>query len=330
MKKIVIIPTFCESHLIECQIPNIIDTINPDYIIYNEGMFPNGTEGNKQLTKEWLDKYTLNGEGKRGFDFLELETIINKAQQKYPNTKIILNQIDYFPGMSSTDCYIKAATNFEQLGIKVEEGDYIFPYEGDVFHHEDDIENIKYYLEQIKPGEGFRSMWIDYMQNFWYADKRTIKTYLLDQRYHHENNYMSRRICFRYDKGGIKYLNMLKNFMTTNYHDPIEVYGILYHTDLITNQYAWIRPGKFRDLRCDQLQRHPGYWENFVKGLDMCDEYKFNEIRVRPGLKGYSNEFVKFFSEHTHPKHIKKHPLWTNLDKDVINSLRNLDDIKHN
>ena len=63
MKKIVIIPTFCESHLIECQIPNIIDTINPDYIIYNEGMFPNGTEGNKQLTKEWLDKYTLNGEG---------------------------------------------------------------------------------------------------------------------------------------------------------------------------------------------------------------------------------------------------------------------------
>ena len=54
--KIVIIPTFCESHLIKCQIPNIIDTIDPDYIVYNDGMFPNGTEGNKQLTKEWLDR----------------------------------------------------------------------------------------------------------------------------------------------------------------------------------------------------------------------------------------------------------------------------------
>ena len=51
-KKIVIVPTFGESHLIKYQIPNIIDTIDPDYIIYNEGLFPGGTEGKKQLTKE--------------------------------------------------------------------------------------------------------------------------------------------------------------------------------------------------------------------------------------------------------------------------------------
>ena len=82
MKKIVIIPTFCESHLIKYQIPNIIDTIAPDYIIYNEGMFPNGTEGNKQLSKEWLNKYTLDKEGKRGFDYIVLENII-KSDKKH-------------------------------------------------------------------------------------------------------------------------------------------------------------------------------------------------------------------------------------------------------
>ena len=40
MKKIVIVPVFCEAHLVRFQIPNIIDTIDPDVIIYNEGMFP--------------------------------------------------------------------------------------------------------------------------------------------------------------------------------------------------------------------------------------------------------------------------------------------------
>ena len=72
-KKIVIIPTFCESHLIKCQIPNIIDTIDPDYIVYNEGMFPNGTEGNKQLTKEWLDKF--------GFPYKSIITCNNTMEK---------------------------------------------------------------------------------------------------------------------------------------------------------------------------------------------------------------------------------------------------------
>ena len=46
-KKIVVIPTFAESHFVKQQIPNIIDTVNPDYIIYREGLFPGATEGKK-------------------------------------------------------------------------------------------------------------------------------------------------------------------------------------------------------------------------------------------------------------------------------------------
>ena len=74
-KKIVIIPVFCDTHFIKFQIPNIIDTINPDIIIYNEGMFPVGPESCTMMSDGFLEKYTLNGEGKRGFDYLELKNI---------------------------------------------------------------------------------------------------------------------------------------------------------------------------------------------------------------------------------------------------------------
>ena len=53
MKKIVIVPVFCEAHLVRFQIPNIIDTIDPDVIIYNEGMFPAGPEGSTMVNEEF-------------------------------------------------------------------------------------------------------------------------------------------------------------------------------------------------------------------------------------------------------------------------------------
>lgn len=320
-KRIVIVPTFCESHLIKHQIPNIVDTVDPDYILINEGMFPAGTEGNKVLTGEWLEKYTLNGEGKRGFDYLELKQIIEEAQKAYPDIIIMLNEMEYESGMSSTECYVKATTDFDAWDITVEEGDYIFPYEGDVFHHENAKKDIDYYITQIKPGEGFRSIWVDYMQNFWYVEKSRIKPWLKEAKYHHDGNYMSRRICFRYDAGGVKYLNMLKNFMTVDYHNPVKGYGMLYPTDLITFHYAWIRPGKFRELRCDQLQRLPGYWETFVRALDECDKYNQREVLVRPKKRDITGGYLSYFDKLEHPKHIRNHELWTDIAEEIKEKL---------
>ena len=322
-KKIVIIPTFAEAHLIRHQISNIIDTIDPDYIVINEGMFPAGTEGNKVITQEWKDKYTLNGEGKRGFDFLELQQIVKDAQEKYKDVEIILNEMEYELGMTSTECYKKATTNFKELGIDIQEGDYIFPYEGDVFHHEDAKEEIQGYMDQLQPGEGFRSIWVDYVQNFWYVEKSRIKPWLEDPNHHYDENYMSRRICFRYDKNGVKYENMIDNFMTVNYHHPTEGYGMLYPTDLVTYHYAWIRPGKYRQLRCDQLERHPGYWQMFQAGLDKCDKYENSDIVIRPNSAMYTSGYAKFFSKLPHPKHVREHESWKDLDEETINRLTN-------
>ena len=187
MKKIVIIPIFCESHLVKYQIPNIIDTINPDIIIYNEGMFPSGTEGTKKINEEWIKKYTLNGEGKRGFDFDELEKIIENAQNDYPDVKIILNKIDYSDCIDKgsydfvgTKCYVKANSNFKELGIELEEGDFIFPLEGDTFHHQDSKDEIDGYLQQLKPDSGIKSIVVDFVQNQYYTEHINWQPPVLD------------------------------------------------------------------------------------------------------------------------------------------------------
>ena len=85
-KRIVIIPVFCDTHFIKYQIPNIIDTINPDVIIYNEGMFPVGPESCTAVNDKFLKKYTLNGGGKRGFDYLELKQKLISSGYKFETT----------------------------------------------------------------------------------------------------------------------------------------------------------------------------------------------------------------------------------------------------
>ena len=274
MKKIVIIPVFCDTHFIKFQIPNIIDTINPDIIIYNEGMFPQGTEGTKTISKEWLEKYTLNGEGKRGFDFNELEDIVKDAQQKYPNTKIILNKIDYSDcidkhpyDFTGTKCYVKANTNFSELGIELEEGDFIFPLEGDTFHHENSKTEIEGYLSQLKPDSGIRSVVVDFVQNQYYTEHvnwvQVGDISPLDSMNPHSKK---RRMCVCYGSDDF-YRSVLSNFMTQRY-------DMLYLTDLITYHYAWWRPGKYLELRCEQLDRSDEYWKNYLAGMDKAKEAK--------------------------------------------------------
>ena len=309
MKKIVIVPIFCETHLVKYQIPNIIDTINPDVIIYNEGMFPVGPESCTRVSSDFLEKYTLDGEGKRGFDYPELKKVVQDAQEKYKNVKIILNEMNYTdnqftqlgqPG-SATNNYVLACTNFEQLGVEVKEGDYIFPYEGDVFHHEDSAKEIEGYMKQLEPNQGFRSTWIDFCGNQYYGEKSSLKPFLLEVPGWAEQG-RSRKICIRF--GDMEtYKEILQQFEKNNY-------PMLFPTDLVTYHYAWWRPDKYADLRCAQLNREfePGYWDAFIKGLNKTSERKYLDIDVRPLTheEHLTYRYLSFY-DIEHPKHIKEH-----------------------
>ena len=112
MKKIVIVPVFCEAHLVKFQIPNIIDTIDPDVIIYNEGMFPAGPEGSTMVNDEFLETYTLDGV--RGFDYNEMKSIVEDARKQYPNTEIILNEMNYDSTIhNSSYHYVQACSTLQ-------------------------------------------------------------------------------------------------------------------------------------------------------------------------------------------------------------------------
>ena len=290
-KKIVIMPVFCDTHLIKFQISNIIETINPDYIIYNEGLFPRGPEGSTNITEDFISKYTLDNH--RGFDFLELEEIIYKAQKDYPHINFILNKMDYDENITSASQNATIAySNFNDLGVDVNEGDYIFPLEGDVFHHESSTDEIVGYMKQLKPNQGFKSTWIDFIETQFYTEKVNWEPA--------GGKYKQRKICICY--GDMEfYKDVVLNFESQNY-------PMLYPTDLITYHYAWWRPDKYKQLRFDQLNRANGYWNNWNNGLKEIRNNPKNDVVIRPHLN--DNELMKYatYVEFDQPKHIKEHP----------------------
>ena len=91
-----------------------------------------------------------------------MKSIVEDARKQYPNTEIIL-EMNYDTTIhNSSYHYVLACSNFADLGVDVQEGDYIFPLEGDVFHLESSRKEIQGYMEQLEPNQGFKSIWIDF------------------------------------------------------------------------------------------------------------------------------------------------------------------------
>jgi hypothetical protein len=312
-KKIVIVPVFCETHLIKLQIDNIFNTIDPDILIYNEGMFPHGPESCTNMAG-FKEKYTLNSEGKRGFDYPELQEIIFEAQKKYSNKKIILNEMEYDPNeKSATKHYTKACSNFKELNIDVNVGDFIFPFEGDVFHLESDKDSIESYMSQLNPDTGFRSIWVDFVQNQYYAELKSLKPFFKNQ----EGS--TRKICIKYGTQKF-YESVIGNFESRNYE-------ALYSTELVTYHYPWFRFGKYLDLRYDQLNRPDYYWKYFSQALNYIDELKYARVCAKPDKQGTYRYLsaVKI----NHPEAIKSHPNYiSDIDIETIINNNHIIDYK--
>jgi hypothetical protein len=194
---------------------------------------------------------------------------------------------------SASQNAIIAYTNFDDLGIDLKEGDYIFPFEGDVFHHESSAEEINNYVKQIKPNQGFKSIWIDYLETQFYTEKTNWEP--------DGGVYKQRKIAVCY--GDLEFLkNVVSNFES-------QKYPMLYPTDLITHHYCWWRPGKFKELRYDLINRDKGYWENFELGLMNIRNSKHKkDIAIRHHLP--ENHIMRYarYIEFDQPKHVKEHP----------------------
>ena len=295
-KRIVIMPTFAEAPMIACQIPNIVETLKPDIVIYNEGLFPAGPENGSIIDEQFVKKY-CSPDGYTGFDFEHTKRVITQAKEQYPHIRWHLGAIRYPKGTTAEGAYTFAVSNFKDFGITLEEGDIIFPSEADVFHHDNDADRIDELVNNLKPDDGISSTWWDF----------GATQYYVEQRLHPDVNTVTRSrrfaVCYGSDE---YYKSVAKCFVSQKYENTTLV-------DLRTYHYPWFREDKYLDLRCTMLRRPAGYWDSYLIGhhesIKESVEGTFKEsIMIRPHAPG-NYRFVKHIDV-SHPRAIENHPCY--------------------
>jgi hypothetical protein len=280
-KTIIIEPCFCEAHLLKQHICNVCDYLKPNIYIISEGIFPKGPE-DKAMNVNFRPMYTLKNN--RSFDFERVVQIIEECKKLYPNTDFRLIEMNYEDNLSTQNAYLQAYTAFPN-NINIGKDDIIFPMECDLFFTQDQAETILEKANKLKPEEGFGCSFLLFFE----SPRVCIR---------HER---TRKICVKYGNGSTYNRIMGQNFNDT-YQNSIPIYNLkLFH-------YEWIRPGKYFNLRLDQLVRHPTVQATIISAR--------NTILSRP--KNLKNVLKPFESGHLllevnglgledHPKQFHNH-----------------------
>ena len=287
-KKIVIMPCFGEGHLIDLQIQNLINTINPTHIIYNEGLFPRGPENKGGMDKQFHEKYCYK-DTNQAWDTELVQEVVKKYQDLYSDKTIIWNPINY-SDIDANDCYVHSVSNFEDFNIDIEEGDLIFPLEGDVFFHENDMSLLNEMIDNLNPDEGLQAPYLDFWQNQYYVEGNALDS----------NQIHNRRIVLKFGTWDY-YKNVVYNFTAQKYPQLKMFPRYIFH-------YAWWRPGKYLDLRFSQLLRPADYHNDMRNALKQAGECKDNQITLRKDhpVDSLTRYIVRIDIDH--PKHAKQHP----------------------
>jgi len=265
MRKIAMITSFSEYHLLELLISNIIEIINPDKIVISEGLMKKGPE-NKGFYDEsgFNEKWTYEGRGVVGFDWEKTKSI----KHKYPNL-VEVRAMDYDPKWSATECYIQSITypNFET-------GDAVYCFESDSFLYEKDSGVIEWEVSQLKVGEGLAVEYVDFLETQYYTERVNISS----PKY--------RRFCYKFDNLKNYQKKMGEGYVTQDYH-------LLKKTDeFFVRHYCWWRPEEYKQLRYDLVYRKdPQYWKDFDRGLNII-RVKTQEFLEHPRVIGGSNSRI--------------------------------------
>jgi hypothetical protein len=283
MKRIVVIPCFGEAHFTALQIDNLIDTVKPTHIIYNEGLFPKGPE-NKGIDPAFRTDFCYR-DTNLAWDTEVLQQAILAAQSKYPDVSIKWNPMDY-SDIDANDCYVHSVST---LGVDVEEGDLIFPLEGDVFFHEDDMQLLHQYIDALQPDQGLQAPYLDFMENQYYIEAESL----------HPERIHKRRIVIKFGSWEY-YREVVKNFTSQKY-PQLEIFPrYIFH-------YAWWRPGKYKELRFRQLVRPETYSAAFRTALQQASENRLDNIVIRPTRA--EDDPLRYITkiDIKHPVHILQH-----------------------
>lgn len=311
MRKIVIIPSFASAHFLKHWIPNVIDAIEPDVIIINEGLMPQGPENKTRIDNDFRKKWCYNKHNYTfnvGFDWdilgMYIDPYINSGKQLY------VQPIE-FKSTDANECFLESITKFGPRHNFPVVGDIIFPLEPDAFHHEVDKQKIHDRVSQLKPGEGISTKWVDFLETQYYTEGIN----LVQPKY--------RRFAYCYDNMD-NYKAAMNGFMSQNYTRLQKV------DDFITYHYCWFQPEPYKTLRYELIHRSdPKYWEDFEIGLSLIRNSgkaisaffelsrmanytgdnisnQPDKIIIRPS-RSDEGRYAKFI-DISHPKHIQEHP----------------------
>lgn len=306
MKRIVICPSFASAHFLKCWIPNVIDVIDPDVIIINEGLMPQGPENKTRIDNDFRKRWCYNKHNYTfnvGFDWdilgMYIDPYINSGKQLY------VQPIE-FKSKDANECFLESITKFGPQHNFPVVGDIIFPLEPDAFHHEVDKQKIHDRVSQLKPGEGISTKWVDFLETQYYTEGIN----LVQPKY--------RRFAYCYDNME-NYKAAMSGFMSQNYARLQKV------DDFITYHYCWFQPEPYKTLRFELIHRPDGYWNDFQNGLNMIrwetelhssqstwgtsrerENYPPTKIVIRPS-RSDEGRYAKFIDV-SHPKHIQEHP----------------------
>ncbi len=306
-RKIVICPSFASSHFIECHIQNMIDVIDPDVIIYNEGLFSQGPENKGHVdSEEFREKYILDPKGSNvGFDFRESVRIVMDYNRPIQLTtdNIVIQSIKYIDD-DVNKCALNAMSSMPKRFGEFEVEDIIFPLEPDAFLLESDKKVIQEEISKLLPGEGLKCLWMDFLETQYYTEAIN-----LEQPKH-------RRFCYCFDNME-NYKKAMDGFMSQSYPK-------LKFTDkFFIRHYPWFVYDKWKELRYDLIYRSdPQYWKDFENGLQQIRResrrivngaaFKINHdplrerIIIRPSRQD-AGRYAQFI-DIEHPAAIKNHP----------------------
>jgi len=288
-RKIVIEPYFNEGHLIKHHIENLCDYLKPDIYVISEGMFSFGPEGlhkDIKIKNSIITKYTLDGQGKRSFDFPKLKQVVADCQKKYPHIEFHILEMDYGK-LDTQRCFEQAYNGFKKV-TEPRPDDIIFPSECDVFVTKAQGEIVLKLAKMLQPNKAFCCSYRLFFESprvYWKGDKRD-----------------SRRIAYRYGTG----------FLWGNYdgvpgtdcmywEDPVYYLG-LFH-------YKWVRPGKYWEFRKNQILRHKAHHIRIEKAKIMIQNNRHNLDVVKHELKHvFRGRFrLNSLTAEDHPKHFRNH-----------------------
>lgn len=303
MRKIVIIPSFADYHLLKCWISNILEVLEPDYILINVGLFPRGPENKTPIDSSFRSRWCHMVQPNAGFDLSSVLDMVYK--HSFDGLHI---QVLNYNSTDANDCFIEAISNFAD--IEIQEGDIIFPLEPDAFVLEGDMEIINSEISKLKPGEGVSCKWVDFLETQYYTEAINI----VQPKY--------RRFAYCFDNIE-NYKAAMCGFMSQNYSKLRKV------DSFFIRHYCWFQPEPYKQLRFELIYRSdPKYWKQFDSGLTEIrrrsieyEKWETAQLDEMPNVQRVTIRPSRFddgryaqFININHPKHIQSHPNFVRLD----------------